>query len=201
MMETLRGLRTRGLESARPSSSCWAWLLPEAAARVGLIDVQLGVVKHMKTMICAVRRIPYCTWECFEWRCACGWERERCGCWNKHIFSVLKFFIFYPYTILFTRVLCSCWVWVLVYPFYSRKKELYKTYEILKCSFIFMLLCLICFHIIFPQYYAKKNKVRHGFHKNSSKGSFILFITLIPSSPQLILMNCNLHFYESGSRM
>lgn len=42
-----------------------------------------------------------------------------------------------------------------------KEKKMYKTTKILlKFSFIFMFLCLICFHSIFPQCDTKKNKIK-----------------------------------------
>lgn len=105
-------------------------------------------------------------WEFYiaQWRCAWGWEMNSVGV-QMSIFSILRFFIFIP-------IYCSqvyyvhVGFWVLVYPFYSKKKKktVQNRQDTIKMFLYFHVSVFVCFfHIIFPLYYMK-NKIRCRFH-------------------------------------
>lgn len=135
--------------STCPSSSCWACLFSETAARANKIN-----------------------W-CSAWYLKAYDDNDRYSemkvytatkegqpvCLSKHIFSIILFFVF-----LNIPVYCSHVYYVLVgffvYPFVKKRncKHVSKTYKILlKCSFIFMVFVYFSFSfkfyvIIFSQY-------------------------------------------------
>lgn len=159
---------------ARPSSSCWACLLSETAARVNRINWCSARYRWAyedddqssgKDSILHSKMLK---------RCACGWEKDSVGV-HISIFSIIQFFIFIP--IYCSHVYYVCLIWVLVYSFYSRKKNCIKhTRYYWNVLFFSCLISVFRFQIVCNYFSTVLQKIKDdtAFHIKSNKGSFIL---------------------------